>query len=73
MSTVATYQSQWRLFFSTLERWRAALWDYARAQGRNCIGERRWRLGATQGSLQPDGKSTPAEDIRAGRCVDQVG
>ncbi len=44
LSAIATYQSQWPLFFPKLEDWKSELAEYARAQGYTELGERRWRL-----------------------------
>jgi LmbE family N-acetylglucosaminyl deacetylase len=42
LRAVACYPSQWKLFYRTLDDWRAALEAYARAMGQPAIAERSW-------------------------------
>lgn len=46
LRAVACYPSQWRLFYRSLDGWRAALEGYGRAIGRGGVVERSWRLAA---------------------------
>jgi len=54
LEAVAAYPTQWRLFYPTLDDWRAALERYARAMGQPAVVERVWReVDPRQGVVRP--------------------